>query len=140
MQVERSRCSDRHGCRIRRDGLAADIERQSQTLRVRRDADKRRRLKVAVVARGFEPGAAELRRDEFGGNVELGRRRAAALERVRRQKRDVRFEIIGRQVRRDLLRRRRLRARQPPRRGMRRARPLQMCRFIACLSITRAFR
>ena len=70
---------------------------------------ERRGLKIAVVARGFEPRAAELRRDELGGNVEFGRRRAAAPHRVRCQERDVGLQVVGGELRRDLLRRRSLR-------------------------------
>ena len=65
------------------------------------------RLKVTIVPRRFQPGAPELRGDVFRGDVQPGRRRPSALERVRRQKGDVGLQIVGRQAARDLWQHRR---------------------------------
>ncbi len=53
-------------------------------------------LEIAVVADGFQPGAAELGGDVLGREIEPARRRIPALEQVGGQEREVPFERVGR--------------------------------------------
>src|ERR1035441_2683289 len=85
------------------DRVAAGFQGEFHALDVGRDVAIEGRLKIAVVARGFETGAAELRGNVFRGDIETGRGRSPTLELIGGQEGNIGLQTVGRQTAGDLL-------------------------------------
>ena len=92
-----------HGFLVRLDSGGCRIEREFHGLEIGRYAGELGRLKIAIVTGWLQARATELRGDVFGGDIETGRRRSAALEQIRGQKGNIGLQVVGGQAAGDLL-------------------------------------